>query len=71
MGQPTTLQAKALPKVQLYNLKNDIAETTNLQDKFPEKVKELTDLLQSYVERGRSTPGKKQANDGQTPIRKN
>ena len=68
--QPNTEQAKALPEVQLYNLKKDIAETTNLQDKFPEKVKELTDLLQSYVDRGRSTPGKEQANDGQTPISK-
>ena len=64
-------KAKALPLVQLYNLKKDIEETKNLQDKFPEKVQELTDLLQSYVDRGRSTPGKKQRNDGQTPIMKN
>lgn len=68
--RPQTPEAKALPAVQLYNLKKDIDETTNLQHKYPKKVKELTDLLQSYVDRGRSTYGKKQANDGQTPIRR-
>ncbi len=67
---PNSPQAKTLPPVQLYNLKKDIDETTNVQHKHPEKVKELTDLLQSYVDRGRSTPGKKQANEAQTPIRK-
>ena len=65
---PDTPEAKALPAVQLYDLEKDITETTNVQDKFPKKVKELTDLLQSYVDRGRSTPGKKQLNEGQTPI---
>ena len=68
---PDTPQAKALPAVQLYNLKKDIDETTNVQHKYPEKVKELPDLLQSYVDCGRSTPGKKQTNDRQTPIREN
>ena len=58
------------PKSKLYDLKKDIDETTNVQHKYPEKVKELTDLLQSYVDSGRSTPGKKQANEGQTPIRR-
>lgn len=35
-----------LPKPQLYNLKNDISEKENLADKYPEKVKELADLLE-------------------------
>jgi len=69
--RPDTPQTKALLAVQLYDLKKDIEETTNVQDKYPEKVKELTDLLQGYVDRGRSTPGKKQTNENQTPIRRN
>ena len=51
-----------LPKIQLYNLKVDIAENNNLQDKYPEKVKELTKLMIKYIEDGRSTPGSKQKN---------
>ena len=49
----------------------DIEEKSNLRDKYPEKVKELTALLQSYVDAGRSTPGEKQQNDGPTPITTN
>jgi arylsulfatase A-like enzyme len=47
--------AKGLPPVQLYDLKNDIAEKTNLQDKHPEIVKQLTELLEKYKSEGRST----------------
>lgn len=65
---PESKKAKELSQVQLYDLKKDIEETTNVQDKYPEKVKELIRLLQSYVDRGRSTPGKKQTNEGQTSI---
>ncbi|MCK5563632.1 MAG: arylsulfatase [Planctomycetes bacterium] len=61
---------KGLPPIQLYDLEKDIKETNNLQDKYPEKVKELTALLQSYVDAGRSTPGTKQKNTGKTPIMK-
>ncbi len=64
-------ETKNLPPIQLYDLEKDIEETTNVQHKYPEKVKELTDLLQSYVDRGRSTPGKNQTNENKTPIRKN
>lgn len=52
-----------LPAVQLYNLKDDPAESNNLYDQYPEMVEELTALLRSYVERGRSTPGEPQKND--------
>ena len=38
---------KTLPKVQLYNLKDDLGETNNLATKHPEKVKELQGLLES------------------------
>ena len=62
---------KGFPPVQLYDLEKDIEETTNLQARYPEKVKQLTALLQSYVDKGRSTPGKKQQNEGPTPITKN
>ena len=61
-------EAKKLPTVQLYDLSNDIAETKNLQDEHPEVVKRLTALLEGYVDRGRSTPGKAQQNNGKVNI---
>ena len=43
---PVEIQPKAgEPAGQLYNLDNDIHEDHNLYNQFPEKVKELTDLL--------------------------
>ena len=42
------------PAVQLYNLRTDPAETTNLAGKHPDKVKELLSAMQANVERGRS-----------------
>ena len=59
-----------LPNVQLYDLSTDIAESTNLQKKHPDVVKRLTSLLQKYVDEGRSTPGKPQANEGTVKIAK-
>jgi arylsulfatase A-like enzyme len=35
------------PPVQLYNLAEDLGETKNLQDIYPEKVKEMTMLIES------------------------
>ena len=55
---------KGLPRFQLYNLKEDPAETTNLVSKHPKRVKELKALLTRYVIEGRSTPGTPQENDG-------
>jgi len=46
-----------LAPAQLYNLNNDIGEQENLFEKNPEIVKELKDLLASYIIAGRSTPG--------------
>lgn len=55
---------KGLPRFQLYNLREDPAETTNLVSKYPKHVKELKALLTRYVTEGRSTPGTPQENDG-------
>ena len=52
-----------LPPIQLYNLREDPGETTNLQHKNPEIVTKLRSLLITYIEEGRSTPGKSQKND--------
>ncbi|MDF1746824.1 MAG: arylsulfatase [Gimesia sp.] len=57
-----------LAEIQLYNLNDDAGEQQNVQHLHPEIVKDLTTLLQSYVERGRSTPGKPQQNNGTVNI---
>jgi arylsulfatase A len=54
---------QGLPNVQLYDLSKDVGETNNLQAELPERVSALTELLQQYVDNGRSTPGKKLSND--------
>ncbi len=40
-----------LPKPQLFNLKEDITEKNNLADQYPEKVKELSQLLENIKNR--------------------
>ena len=64
-ASPKDPQAKkeGLPGIQLYNVAQDIGETKNLQAEHPEVVEELTKLLESYVNRGRSTPGPELKND--------
>ncbi len=59
---------KDAPQVQLFDLSKDIAETKNLQAQYPDKVKHLTNLLQSYVDKGRSNTGKEQKNDREINI---
>ena len=66
--KPKSQKAKQLPPVQLYDLSTDIGEMTNVQDKHPDVVKRLTALLQDYVDRGRSTPGTAQKNNGEVNI---
>jgi arylsulfatase A len=46
-----------LQRLELYNLKNDPSEKTNLSAQNPEKTTELFALLKENVERGRSRPG--------------
>jgi arylsulfatase A len=67
--RPGTKQAAGLPPLQLYNLADDLGEQQNLQDREPEQVRELTELLQRLVADGRSTPGEKQPNNGPVDIR--
>ena len=53
--RPSTIKPKpGEPAVQLYNLRTDPAETTNLAAQHPDKVKELLAALQATVDRGRS-----------------
>jgi arylsulfatase A-like enzyme len=56
------------PPVQLYDLAGDLGETKNVAADHPEIVKRLTDLLQKYIDDGRSTPGPAQKNDVSVPI---
>ena len=58
-------EAKTTSKlVQLYNLKDDPAETKNLEETRPEIVEELVNDLAKALHDGRTTPGKKQKNEG-------
>jgi arylsulfatase A len=61
---------KGLPDVQLYDMISDSSEKKNVAKEHPEVVKELTALLQQYIDSGRSTPGKAQANDVKIKVRK-
>ena len=53
---PTNEEASKcrLPDVQLYNLKDDISERTNLANRHPEIVTELQCLMNRYIDDGRS-----------------
>lgn len=55
---------RGLPAFQLYNLEKDPGEEFNLVHMYPDKVKELKALLETYIEEGRSTPGAPQTNEG-------
>jgi arylsulfatase A-like enzyme len=62
---PTPAEANKLnlPKMQLYDLSQDVSEKQNVLEKHPDVVKHLTDLMTKYVNDGRSTPGLPQKND--------
>jgi arylsulfatase A len=55
---------KGLPRFQLYNLREDPAESTNMVGKYPKRVQEMKELLTKYVLDGRSTPGEPQYSNG-------
>lgn len=59
-------EPEGAPPIQLYDLTRDIGERQNVQDRYPEVVEELTELLRDYVRTGRSTPGVRQSNAGGT-----
>ncbi len=63
---PATKQG--LPEMQLYNMEEDVSETTNLYTSQTEKVESMTALLQKIVVDGRSTPGPTQSNDVEVDI---
>lgn len=50
------------PPFQLFDLKSDPAEKTNVAAANPAVVQRLGRLLAGYIDKGRSTPGKAQAN---------
>ena len=52
-----------MPKMQLFNLKDDRGERKNLLTENPEKVDELLKLLSKEVSEGRCTPGNPVSND--------
>jgi len=56
-SKPSTVKPKkGEPAGQLYNLKNDLGEKSNLYAKRPKIVKRLTALLEKYKKENRSTP---------------
>lgn len=71
-GEPQDNKAtkQGLPALQLYNLKDDLGETNNVQAAHPDVVKRMTAQLESIIADGRSTPGSKQVNDVQVVPRK-
>lgn len=50
------------PRIQLFDLSDDIGERNNVQAQHPDIVERLTKLLEKYVAEGRSTPGASQKN---------
>ena len=61
---------KGLPNIQLYNMIEDKAETTNVYKAYPKVVKKLTKALIDIVESGRTTCGDNQQNDVEVDIYK-
>ncbi|MBU2997981.1 arylsulfatase [Cellulophaga baltica] len=64
-SQPTDNKAikENYPDIQLYNMKKDVEETTNVYNKHPKLVKKMTEQLKQIVENGRTTSGELQEND--------
>ena len=58
--RPREARELGLPPIQLYNLDKDISEQHNIYNQYPDKVKNMKDLLKKYILEGRSTHGKPQ-----------
>ncbi len=52
-----------LPPVQLYDMRNDVGETTNLEELYRDRIGKMTAKMRRYILDGRSTPGPPQPND--------
>lgn len=64
--KPVFIQPKSgEPPFELYDMKRDWRETTNVYDQHPDVVERLKTLATRIVHEGRSTPGVAQKNDGQ------
>ncbi len=61
--QPAAKDLLRAPFVQLFDMKRDAREDRNLAAEHPEVVNRLVQLLKKHVDEGRSTPGRKLAND--------
>ncbi|HEX3998009.1 MAG TPA: arylsulfatase [Pirellulales bacterium] len=57
-----------LPEIQLYNMRGDVGERTNVEADHRDIVRRLTKLFERYVAEGRSTPGATQSNDVRVEI---
>ncbi len=68
--RPGSRAERGLPDTQLYNLKDDIAEKTNLQAEKSEIVARMKAALEKIVTDGRSTPGAPQQNTVEVVLRK-
>jgi arylsulfatase A-like enzyme len=66
--KPGNAVEEGLPMIQLYDLSRDVGERENVQARHPDVVYRMIRLLEDYVERGRSTPGAPQKNDGDPDI---
>jgi arylsulfatase A len=50
-------------QLELYNLETDLSETDNVLSANPETAARLKNLMQTCIDRGRSTPGAPQTNE--------
>ncbi|MFB9052731.1 arylsulfatase [Formosa undariae] len=64
--KPSEIKNKKLnlPEMQLFNIKEDLAETENLIASNPKKAAELKAALKKIILQGRSTVGANQTNEG-------
>jgi arylsulfatase A-like enzyme len=67
---PKEVEANDLLRLQLFDLENDPSEQVNLATEKPEIVEQLTTLMQSIVDNGRSTAGTPQKNDRTVSFKK-
>lgn len=58
---------KVFRPTELYDLRDDISETTNVIEEHPDLVSELSEALREQIQSGRTTPGKKQKNAADEP----